>query len=804
MNGSQRSAETNGSNEPPRHERAPLLVEALEQRILLSATWADAGDEVGDDGDAESSQVLNGGGGNDTLHGGGGQDHIDGGAGNDTLYGHEGNDTLLGGPGNDHLFGGRGDDRLEGGAGNDYLSGGQGSDTLVGGEGNDEIHGGSGDDTVHGGEGNDIIRGGSGHDVLSGDEGNDEIHGGSGDDTIHGGEGNDTLRGGAGHDTLHGDEGDDSLYGGSGNDVLRGGSGKNLLNGGRGYDTVDYSDADGPVTVDLTRTDYQPTGVSEDKLVNIEAVIGSDHDDTFAFGTHRPGAVYHVTGGNGTNTIDLSNFQSGDVQAGDGLLIVPQGDSAPMTIEFSQVHTVRFADGELSIGQNAHDDGAPFTPHTEISDAADDESSAADDDDHEDADSGDGNEANEAEEHTGHDHGDDTLPPLDEAPSDESSLEDTSPHDPIPTDDGVAGDALISDDSAEEAAEPISLDPPNPQGADSDQAEELIPAPLVDESPAIEEAPRDGAAPPAEPFPVDVANNAPSDADDLSLSDGAVADAQGLYVHGVRDGSETEHVGSTTDDRAYGEPAHEAPSTDATPGRDAAETNARLPIAEETGPNAARVVEHLGNTSTDELTWDGTEELRVLRPHEADADAKAAAALLQWMEQQLVSEDFVRDLADDAMEGDVAAIHAADLPDDIGDASDDSPLLAAAFEGRTFDDVFTAERELHAQDTGGLPDLNADIPPPSDDAPVEGIADAATLTHSRGRAATAMADNADEEFENRSTQHHAASLPAADGAPPVSPAAAGYLATLWGLMRSAFGATGADDAGRVSDPRRDK
>ena len=67
----------------------------------------------------DASEVLNGGGGDNTILGA---------AGNDTLNGGAGNDSLLGGGGNDQLQGEEGNDTLIGGAGNDQLRGGPGLD----------------------------------------------------------------------------------------------------------------------------------------------------------------------------------------------------------------------------------------------------------------------------------------------------------------------------------------------------------------------------------------------------------------------------------------------------------------------------------------------------------------------------------------------------------------------------------------------------------------------------------------------------------------------------------------------------
>ncbi|WP_040604292.1 Hint domain-containing protein [Sagittula stellata] len=100
------------------------------------------------------------------IYGGGGNDTIDGLGGDDSLYGEDGNDSVDGGYGNDHVSGGTGNDTLSGGAGVDTLDGGSEDDVLAGGEGADSIAGGAGNDLIHAAQG-DTIDAGGGDDTIT-------------------------------------------------------------------------------------------------------------------------------------------------------------------------------------------------------------------------------------------------------------------------------------------------------------------------------------------------------------------------------------------------------------------------------------------------------------------------------------------------------------------------------------------------------------------------------------------------------------------------------------------------------------
>ena len=143
-------------------------------------------------------------------------------AGPETMTGTEGADTLAGGTDSDMVIGGGGDDSMSGQGGADTLSGGDGNDFLQGNVGTDSVNGGAGDDKVYGGQGDDIVQGGTGNDFVSGDKGDDVVRGGQGDDSVAGGEGNDFLSGDLGSDTMTGGPGADTFhsFAGAGLDVV--------------------------------------------------------------------------------------------------------------------------------------------------------------------------------------------------------------------------------------------------------------------------------------------------------------------------------------------------------------------------------------------------------------------------------------------------------------------------------------------------------------------------------------------------------------------------------------------------------
>jgi Ca2+-binding RTX toxin-like protein len=306
-------------------------------------------------------------------------ENLQGGNGHDRLLGNGGNNRIDGGAGDDTLHGGPGDDRLDGGVGIDTASWagsatgvtvdlsltspqatGAGKDTLVAIE---NLQGGNGHDRLLGNAGNNRIDGGAGNDTLHGGPGDDRLDGGEGIDTASWagsatgvtvdlsltspqatGAGKDTLvaienlQGGNGHDRLLGNGGDNRIDGGAGNDTLQGGAGDDRLDGGVGIDTASWAGSATGVTVDLSLTGPQATGVGIDTLVAIENLQGGNGHDRLL----GNGGDNRIDGGAGDDTIDGG--------AGSDLLLGGLG-----------VDTVSFASAPSSVTVDLANTGAQRT-----------------------------------------------------------------------------------------------------------------------------------------------------------------------------------------------------------------------------------------------------------------------------------------------------------------------------------------------------------------------------------------------------------------------------------------------------------
>ncbi|MBI5275657.1 MAG: hypothetical protein HY854_04290 [Burkholderiales bacterium] len=302
---------------------------------------------------------------------------------NDTVAGDAGPNDVDGRSGNDSLFGGAGSDYLRGGNGNDTLDGGANSnpgDTAARDAGFDGVHFGDatgpvtvtlGADGTAGtatGQGNDVlvdfelVAGSTFGDVISGtDRDMDEIfRGGAGNDTIAGGAGGTdlgfdmadyrfasgpvtvdiaagTASGADGSDVLSGMEGviaseyGDLVTGNAAGNYIEGRGGNDTIDGGSGNDRASYSNATGPVTVNLSSG--TTTGAAgNDTLLSIEHARGSKYADTLigsagANDLQGRDGDDSVTGGAGNDTLHGGGGND-TLDGGDGI------DTAQFSFDF--------------------------------------------------------------------------------------------------------------------------------------------------------------------------------------------------------------------------------------------------------------------------------------------------------------------------------------------------------------------------------------------------------------------------------------------------------------------------------------
>ncbi|MEO1637711.1 MAG: hypothetical protein AAFU41_00515, partial [Pseudomonadota bacterium] len=139
-------------------------VDAHDQQIITEkgTTLANTGGEAFLQADLDASNVLDGGGGNDTLIGGDFGDVLADPYGDDTLTGGNGDNVFTVLSGTNTLTGGTGRDLMQGGIGNDTMSGQAGRDVLIA-DISDFVFG---NDTLEGGEGADLLSGGRGEDTF--------------------------------------------------------------------------------------------------------------------------------------------------------------------------------------------------------------------------------------------------------------------------------------------------------------------------------------------------------------------------------------------------------------------------------------------------------------------------------------------------------------------------------------------------------------------------------------------------------------------------------------------------------------
>ncbi len=189
-------------------------------------------------------------------------------------------------------------------------------------------------ETLKGTGANDLIVGLGGKDTLIGRKGDDIMAGGKGADKFVGGKGFDTLdysdsakgvtvnlqkgvaKGGDARgdkfksmEGVIGSDADDKLLGSKAGNVLIGGAGADVLNGRGGKDWADYSGSDAGVTVNLATRSGVGGDAEGDRLLKIENIHGSTHNDTL-IGDGRNNMLAgddgrdKLVGGGGRDTLD--------------------------------------------------------------------------------------------------------------------------------------------------------------------------------------------------------------------------------------------------------------------------------------------------------------------------------------------------------------------------------------------------------------------------------------------------------------------------------------------------------------------
>jgi len=200
----------------------------------------------------------------------------------------------------DKLVGDLGDNVISGQDGEDRLVGRGGNDVIIGNKGNDVMKGGGGDDTLiwNNGDGSDLINGGGGYDLqqvnfdtdlVKTDLQNDDVaEFKSTDEGIQftRTELNGQSEAGLFQLDIRNTEVQETNFGGGTDTAVISGNVLNEitldLDGGEGVDTLDFSQASGPVSVDLATGAIEiDNGAGQDAIAaNFENVIGTDSNDT--------------------------------------------------------------------------------------------------------------------------------------------------------------------------------------------------------------------------------------------------------------------------------------------------------------------------------------------------------------------------------------------------------------------------------------------------------------------------------------------------------------------------------------------
>lgn len=340
---------------------------------------------------------------------GGAGDILFGNSDTNVLYGLDGNDQIYGNAGDDFLIGGAGDDTIFSGAGIDtaIYSGDYSSYTIsynaqsqettvidaVAIEGSDTVYSveflqfadgiydvansnfvsstlPNPDDTFVGTSAIDNFDGGDGSDTVDYSASLDAI---SVDLTLVGAQSGGDAQGDtltsienvlgsnevSPRDYIWGNAEDNHIQGQAGNDLLEGGAGADVIDGGSGWDYARYTRSTAGVNINLSNGVHTGGDAEGDILTGIEAIVGSDYDDTLIGSDSND----FLRGGAGDDTlyggfgIDRLNGETGNdlyhFDGGTTLIFESAHDT-------TSIDRVRFADGFDTNNINIHENVIRF------------------------------------------------------------------------------------------------------------------------------------------------------------------------------------------------------------------------------------------------------------------------------------------------------------------------------------------------------------------------------------------------------------------------------------------------------------
>ena len=156
-----------------------------------------------------------------------------------------------------------------------------------------------------------------------------------------------SVRGSAFDDFIGPDAGNNVFDGQTGNDTLQGGGGNDTLIGGAGIDRALYTDATGPIAVNMAAGTVSGAGVGTDTLSSVELIRGSVFAD-----------IYVATGYSGASAIgsipstynEFEGMAGNDVITGDGnTAILYLNATAAVTVDLA----AGTATGDVSVGTDS-------------------------------------------------------------------------------------------------------------------------------------------------------------------------------------------------------------------------------------------------------------------------------------------------------------------------------------------------------------------------------------------------------------------------------------------------------------------